>query len=901
MNVRLFIDGIEAELAENTEVAITRQAANVLQLDKRQLDFSNRVTIPATPKNIELMEYLGYNGNTSARPYKYAPARLEVNGITYADKLVCICDGIEADGFEIRLLGDPFNYLDQMKGKQLRDVLDFFVDGGVHNLDINTWKTFQAATGGITYPLIEQLSPFVAFPKTRLYIDLSYPAIYTKDLMEKMLNQYFTSVVSDAITNEIYLKDVLFATDTQNEVWKDYEQIIVDKQSSFNWSFLTVEQSVWMGINYSTFVDKDNKNTCLYYDQTGIDPDAFKFEGGGITVYESPANRMFKMKIETEFVIDNIDPDQRYRLEVYLRPRINVLIDPDNDILIASSDWYSANGTFKIENEIDVFQRVDQGLYFVFKSEYDQPFVFPPSPISIPYPVDLTINYFKYEINHDKQSLHGDQYMNPKLIMPDCTEFDFFMDQVKRFGLIFQTRLDGSIRLESFKDVLSGKFGADIWTNKLVRVVSTNYELGDYGRKAYIQYKGERDGNLLEGYNGWGFWTNDNDRYEEEKVVIESKGEAVRQYVDYYQPPFGNALSVGSFDLENNNTSVVLNPDKGLIYGRVNANDEFAEDYRLWFLNDGAFTGNTGQVLQPFEFASNVSLAELATNIGEFYGNLIDSLERPIVREVEVYLSEVDFYNLDFFKLIYLEQFQKYHYLLSVSNYIPGKIVKAKLLEVKGEIIIPKCCDYLVEGINLMPVITDYCVKYIFQELDWDEYDGSFVQLIGQSSDGITGHTWFNLTAGNTGLSQPTTDQLLDLIEERFDDDDGRWTLTRLGNEITICTSDFETLTVVNISLASGNSQYAPFPAIEVVSNYQTSPLLSPLPIFGELYITNTDVQPNRFEVLVNGEWEDVTDDVTEDGTWSRTSCDQTITQWRILDIEDNVIDNGSVNCEQNG
>lgn len=890
MNVRLFIDGIEAELAENTEVAITRQAANVLQLDKRQLDFSNRVTIPATPKNIELMEYLGYNGNTSARPYKYAPARLEVNGITYADKLVCICDGIEADGFEIRLLGDPFDYLNQMKGKQLRDVLDFFVDGGVHVLDINSWKAFQSATGGITYPLIEQLSPFLAFPKTRLYIDLSYPAIYTKDLMEKMLNQYFTSVVSDAITNEIYLKDVLFATDTENEVWKDYEQIIVDKQSSFNWFILSpVLSDIWFGVYFSLSTVKDNKNTCLYYDQSGLDPDAFKFEGGGITVYESPANRMFKMKLETEFTISMTDGIIKYRLEMYKRPRTNTLIDPFNDTLIASSDWYNANGTYIIKNELDIFQRVDEAIYFVFKAT------------TATNTVNLTINYFKFEIDHDKQSLHGDQYMSPKLIMPECTEFDFFMDQVKRFGLIFQTRLDGSIRLESFADVLSGKFGADIWTNKLVKVVSTNYELGDYGKTAYIQYKGDRNSELLVGYNGWGFWTNDNDRYEEEKVVVESKGDAVRQYVDYYQPPFGNALSVGSFDLENNNTSVVLNAEKGLIYGRVNANDQFAEDYRIWFLNDGAFTGNTGEVLQPFEFASNVSLAELATNIGEFYGNLIDSLERPIVREVEVYLSEVDFYNLDFFKLIYLEQFQKYHYLLSVSNYIPGKIVKAKLLEVKGEITIPKCCDYLVEGINLMPVITDYCVKYIFQELDWDQFDGSFVQLIGQSSDGITGHTWFNLTAGNTGLSQPTTDQLLDLIEERFDDDDGRWILTRLGNEITICTSDFETLTVVNISLASGNSQYAPFPAIQVVSNYQTSPLLSPLPVFGELYITNTDVQPNRFEVLVNGEWEDVTDEVTEGGTWSRTSCDETITQWRIVDIEDNVIDNGSVNCEQNG
>lgn len=880
MSVRLFIAGMEAELAEGAEVAITKQTANILQLDKRKLDFSNRITLPPTTTNIAIMQNLGVNGNNSERPYKYASARLEINGITYADNLVSIVDDLGGNGYELRLLGNPFDAFQQMKGKQLRDVVDYFVDGGVHQLDIDSWKVLQNASGGYTYPLISQLRPFPAFPKTRLYIDLCYPAFFTRDLLDKLLSQYFTNLTGNVFSSDLYSHDLTFAADTENQVWKDYEKVIVDKQNDVSFGFAPVLSSIWFGFVF--IPEQDNKQTCLFYSQS-VDPDAFKFEGTGITVFESPANRKFKLKLNTQFTIGTLSSGQRYRLEAYLRPRGNVNINPLSDTRVAESEWYATAGTYTIESELDLFQRVDEGLYFVYKTELATTFV------------DIIIRNFTFTIEPERQSIFGEKLMNPKLLLPDCTEFDYFIDQVKRFGLIFQTYYDGTIRLESFKDVLSGMFGAVDWSNKLVQVNKTSFELGKYGKTTYIQYKGDRDGLLLAGYNGWGFWIYDNDRYDVENVAVESKGKAVSQLLAHLQPPFENALNVGGYEL-NDNTDVILTQEKELVYGRLNQNADFAANYALWLLNNGAFTGNTGQVLQPFEFAANVSLAELGSHITDYYGNLIDSLERPVVREVEVYLSEVDFYNLDFFKLVYLEQFQKYHYLLSVENYIPGKTVKAKLLEVKGTLDVRRCCDYSVEGI---PPLTSNCVRVILtEEFNYSGEDAAMIEISADVQDGTapSAHVFFSISYFD--LEQPTISQLLQDIINDFDDKDGRYILTTGSNWYQIC--DLESDIFGDFQgVFQGNFPNGQTPNIAFITTGNVE-IIQGNPVNGYYFVVRINEESSLiFQVRINGTWTDVTDEVI-DGTWQRLNeCTDVITEWRIIDSEENVIDSEQVtaNC----
>jgi hypothetical protein len=112
MSVRLFIAGQEVELSNTTEVAVTKQIANVFNLENRQVDFTNRITLPVTETNIRVLELLTINGNSSDRPYKLDPARLEIDGVTYADRMVCLVDSSKQT-FEIRLISNMFDFVKQ--------------------------------------------------------------------------------------------------------------------------------------------------------------------------------------------------------------------------------------------------------------------------------------------------------------------------------------------------------------------------------------------------------------------------------------------------------------------------------------------------------------------------------------------------------------------------------------------------------------------------------------------------------------------------------------------------------------------------------------------------------------------------------------------------------------------
>lgn len=867
MTVRLFIDGLEAELSDNTEIAITRQASTIFNLEKRQLDFSNRVVLPATVPNVSLMEMLGVNGNGSTRPYKYATARLEVSGITYADNLVAIVDQIGDNGYEVRLIGNPFDAFQQMKGAQLRDVVDDFTNGGVNNLIPESWILFQSVTAlaGYTFPLIQLARPFPAFSKTRLYIDLTYPAFYTVRLFVGIINKYFTDLITD-IDSDLLSNDLTFAADTSTTAWKEWELVRVNKTDDVVF-FFTPVTVVWFGFYFDGEID--NKNNLVDEVQTGLDPDAFKFEDNGLTVFKVPSYRKYTLKLSSQFTIANLNPTQKYRLEIYTKPRANASINPLSDTLVAASDWYTSAGTYTIQNEIDIVLRANNDLYFLYYTENNTTLV------------NLTIRDFKFDLIPLEQAFMYDATFNPKLLLPDCTQFDYFIDQVKRFGLIFQTKYDGSIRIECFKDVFAGKFGAVDWSNKLVRVTKTGYEMGAYGKTSYLQYKGDREGLLFDNYNGWGFWTSDNDRYENEKVVVESKGKAVTQALEWLQPPFENALRVGGFDTPDSGVSQMLKAEKDLIYGRLNQNDEFAEDYELYVINEGAFSGDTGEVLRPQDFAANVSLAEMASFVGEFYGNLIDSIERPVVREIEVYLSEVDFYNLDFFKLVYLEQFQKFHYLLSVENYIPGKVVKASLLEVKGEASVSKTCVYSVEGL-----FYSNCFQFEFpSDLEFENESPYFgfdtLQLFETSSPNTAIFRVTNLTLG----SFPSLEDLLDAFEASFNDGGGRYSYTRDGNSFDVCYTSTERM--LNIEIF-GNHNKGDEPFTLFSSTVQDIIIITGQVLDIEFEVGKT----YTFEVLLNGEW---TIKTLTDGAWTSEPTTDVITQWRVKDAIGNIVDSGNV------
>jgi hypothetical protein len=654
MSIILYIDGQVCDVRPNTEIALTKQVATVLNLEQRQTDFTNRFILPPTPRNISIMEQLRENGNTSTRPYKLADARLEVGGIPYGNRLQAIVRKSDRAGYEVNLIGDAFSFKASAEALPLSQAVDSFVNGGIHALNTASWKALQNASGGYTYPLIAQLRPFPAFPKTRLYIDLSYPAFFTRDLMNSLLANYYTSVSGSVFTKSELEQDLTFATATESDQWKAYElaTAITEVDLSFSGTLPVGAEFVsWFPLT----ITKNDKAALT--NVSVLTPILFR--------YSAPANRQVQVNLAYE-ITGTFGGGVKIQLRTKPTSQGNPLT---TDTIIAETDLITSG--IVANAEFTAIIESGRDLYFTVYCTNS---------------FNFTIRQFDVSFQPLRQCAFSDLTMNPKLLLPNVNQWQYFSDQVKRFGLIWQEQNDGSVRIECFKDVFDAAFGIEDWSNKVIEADELTYSMaGSYGKRSFFQYAGERSAGILdESYNGWGFYDMDNDNYPTTAEIVKSIGLAVTQALQKFQFPFANSLRIGGFEVVQPENVVLLESVDALSYGRLRQNDDFAANYALFILQNGAFSGNTGQVQQPSEFIANVEIQEFQTLSFQYFGNLLPSIARPEVLEAQILLSEVDMYTLDFFKLKYFEQFQANYYLLKAENYIPGKPTKCTFLKVKS-------------------------------------------------------------------------------------------------------------------------------------------------------------------------------------------------------------------------
>lgn len=211
------------------------------------------------------------------------------------------------------------------------------------------------------------------------------------------------------------------------------------------------------------------------------------------------------------------------------------------------------------------------------------------------------------------------------------------------------------------------------------------------------------------------------------------------------------------------------------------------------------------------------------------------------------------------------------------------------------------CCDYSVDDVRLQAgLIVCFQDEYV-----WDletgsptdisfEGEGSYdfiipIQEIGTLSEDETTYT---VTAQNIidWANGYDFGEVIQVIAE--------------GNCLTILLLETGSLVFVQINWQD-NTSNVPTEDLYTVTDYaggSTITQIYPTPEFPNqlTYNTSSAQQPYALQVLINDVWTDVTDEVTN-GTWQRINvCDDVITQWRVIDSEDNVINSGDVTatCE---
>lgn len=196
------------------------------------------------------------------------------------------------------------------------------------------------------------------------------------------------------------------------------------------------------------------------------------------------------------------------------------------------------------------------------------------------------------------------------------------------------------------------------------------------------------------------------------------------------------------------------------------------------------------------------------------------------------------------------------------------------------------CCVYVAENVDL-----SRC--FIF------EFDANliFTELIGFSFFDLNVQDFGSLVFldGSEIGTDITLNELLDAIENNFNDFDGAFTLSRIDNGFKICiVTESEIGYGFQISMDGSFNVEIPF----VLTSYNEQVVIGFNPFYSLNIGSNVDTSLN-LQVLINSEWINIPSEQIVNGTWSTTSCD-TITEWRILDAEEQIVASGDVTatCE---
>ena len=226
----------------------------------------------------------------------------------------------------------------------------------------------------------------------------------------------------------------------------------------------------------------------------------------------------------------------------------------------------------------------------------------------------------------------------------DYDLFEIWKTSIVLFNVFFNTNRDtNTIKAQKIGSL--NKFKAIDWSNKYIKdSESIDNEIIHLYRRSYLSYS--NDNTLPETYGSYNFAVN-SDRVEDDGNILEIPYSA-------------------SYDLTNNSRVMAYLP----IYGDDEGIETRVKDLGarlLYYVESGAYS------IARFK---DISFTELLPN----FERLIESLKRPRIIECEMNLNKLDVISFDFTKLIYIDNFKSYFYVLNIKDFEPSRVTTVRLL-----------------------------------------------------------------------------------------------------------------------------------------------------------------------------------------------------------------------------
>lgn len=643
MALILYINGQQVELDSSSVIAQTKQINDLNSLDNRQANYTNRFKVPKTARNIKLFQHLSFPGNTSNTPYR---------------KNVC---NLYNDA------GECFIYKGWANVKQSSDYYDVYVYDGIIDLykeienknlsslgltDINHTKNVATVIASwnnnlnYRYILADYNGNTGNTATGEVNIDYLVPAVKVSYLWNKIFELYGAGGYGVGYTGSIFLMSNF------RNLWMTFPK---------GFTALDTEQTIFEANVYT-------------YPDTGswLGKKRFaKFLSTTVNTLESTPQQIHMKVAETG----------TYRIEVsgliksltYEPIGVNHFVD--TTVFIAKNAEAGGEVQPMDSNSIMAFQ-VDQNTSFsnskIFELEAHDS-------VSVVLHLDTEYNFNNstgYEIRENESNLtvklvKFNEQVDFEEALTDFSIKDFLSEVVHRFGLtIFKDKYTNVYEFLTLQEILQTGDIVD-WSNKFSRALSEDYLYNNYAQRNWFRY----NYNDKENTHKDGFIEVDNKNLADSRDVIKSKIYAPEKFTSVYLNSETNIYPLWEKEVDENEAAPIK-------YKPL--------DKRYYFLRaeqiESGITvmSNELEETQPatMYYRERFSKLPFQDIVLDYYTPMQQILNKVVLMDVEMNLTEQDIINFDFRKLYYIEQLSSHFLVNKINNYVPGKLTKCELVRV---------------------------------------------------------------------------------------------------------------------------------------------------------------------------------------------------------------------------
>lgn len=614
---RLFLNGYEVDLGD-TPIRLTKQVNDIGDVANRKTNFTNQFRLPKTGRNVAFFERLSIAGNTAIIQYERMTAILFKDGVQLISDGFATIKETSQTAYELIIVDGNIDLIEAIGDIRLNELNWTNLN---HTLNIDTYTASLTATSGYIYALAQ----FGESEITTGYIRLEgqVPSVFKHTIWNKIFQaagiNYLGSFFSDA----------------------EFLSRVVTPSRGYNVEDIAfTEDPIGIGTT----------NNIVRSDIIGGAPDSWEDEfditGTGLIDLTDTGGRIqigFNGILRIDYEAIFLQSHGEAVVGVYLNGNLisSLFLPPETD----GSEFGSILLDVVIGDEV----------YFTLITTtylYDDGW-------RITVDVELEMTFI---------SIEGGYTIDFATIMPDTKAIDFIKDEMRRFGLVFRKVPNTTFfEFRTIESILTDFDTVEDWSNKLVRVLKEEYDSG-YSRNNRMTYKypeetlvPTHDGNL----------TISDETIPIEKKLFESIYLLSRTFVEF----LGNPLYyVPLRELKEESGDTLIVPIERQMSSFSLLYDDETITVRFFdVLTDTVISSPD----IPFLSLENEGYDFFISN---YYAAFSDVLNAYKKITAEIYLSPIDLYNLDFFRLKTFRTLGRRYFLNKVQERGNG-IYQAELIE----------------------------------------------------------------------------------------------------------------------------------------------------------------------------------------------------------------------------